>query len=172
MSKLYTDFVLQTFVDNFKYDALVKDINLLRTDTTLDLSQKAEKSWLFVWEILIWDNNLILFFHRTLQYNPSLQYNPVRLHVSACNFTHHWLVNQSVHSHVALNRCLNALACKFTHHWLVNPPVHPHMALNRCLHPLACKFTHRWLLSQYFTHMCLWTNAYIPWLVRLLTTDL
>jgi len=81
MSKLYTDFVLQTFVDNFKYDVLVKDINLLRTDTTLDLSQKAEKSWLFIWNILIWGNNLMLLFHRTLQYNPSLQYNPVRSHV-------------------------------------------------------------------------------------------
>lgn len=38
-SKLYTDFVLQTFVDNFTYDVGVITIKLLRTDTTLDLSQ-------------------------------------------------------------------------------------------------------------------------------------
>jgi hypothetical protein len=36
---------------------------------------------LFIWNILIWGNNLMLLFHRTLQYNPSLQYNPVRSHV-------------------------------------------------------------------------------------------
>ena len=43
-SKLYTDFVLQTFVKHFLCDAEIIEFNLLRTDTTLDLSQKAEKS--------------------------------------------------------------------------------------------------------------------------------
>ena len=43
-SKLYTDFVLKKYVNHLQFDELLIAIKLLRTDTTLDLSQKAEKS--------------------------------------------------------------------------------------------------------------------------------
>ena len=45
-SKLYTIFMLQTFVNHFLHIVEIIAIKLLRTDTTLDLSQKAEKSYL------------------------------------------------------------------------------------------------------------------------------
>ncbi len=50
-SKLYVICRLQILVNNVPYNVWLSVITLIRTDTTLDLSQKAEKSMIQIYEI-------------------------------------------------------------------------------------------------------------------------